>query len=426
MTLQRYSHGFTEENPNQLMVLFHGLQKAITSKVAKVLNVPTEELPSAEMITPCEKSEDLDKFIELLKEKCHHASRKEKIKLLTLVPSSWSIKKTMEEFNISQYMVKRAREIKNKKGILEEPDPKKGKSLSPEVIERVIVFYQSDDYSHMCPGKKEYVSVRIDGEREQKQKHLLLVNLKELHLEFIHKSTGDEISFSKFCELRPKWCVTVNSRGMHSVCVCQQHQNVKLLMAAIPDNCDYKEYLAKLVCSIENRTCMMQSCDSCPGKTTLIEYLTELFSTNDFDMDDIINYKQWMHTDRTNLVSLQISLQEFIDAICDAIDSLRQHHFVAKSQSSYLHTLKKNLPQDTAIVLLDFAENYSFLIQDAIQCFYWDNSQATLHPFAIYHMENGKIKCTNVVIISDCMKHDTSTVHAFISRLISYVKEELP
>ena len=143
-------------------------------------------------------------------------------------------------------------------------------------------------------------------------------------------------------------------------------------------------------------------------------------------MDDIINYKQWMHTDRTNLVSLQISLQEFIDAICDAIDSLRQHHFVAKSQSSYLHTLKKNLPQDTAIVLLDFAKNYSFLIQDAIQGFYWDNSQATLHPFAIYHMENGKIKCTNVVIISDCMKHDTSTVHAFISRLISYVKEELP
>ena len=39
---------------------------------------------------------------------------------------------------------------------------------------------------------------------------------------------------------------------------------------------------------------------------------------------------------------------------------------------------------------------------------------------------NRKIKCTNVVIISDYMKHDTSTVHAFISILNSYVKEELP
>ena len=96
---------------------------------------------------------------------------------------------------------------------------------------------------------------------------------------------------------------------MHSLCVCQQHQNVKLLMAAIHDNCDYKGYLAKLVCSVENRTCMMQSCDSCSGKTALKEYLTELFSTNDFYMEHRINYQQWMHIDRTNVVSLQISLQ---------------------------------------------------------------------------------------------------------------------
>ena len=111
----------------------------------------------------------------------------EKKKLLNLVPSSWSIKKTMEEFNISQRMVKRARGIKSKKGILEEPGPKKGKSLSQEVI----AFYHSDDYLRMCPGNKEYVSVIINGER--KQKHLLLVNLKELHLEFI-KITGVEIT----------------------------------------------------------------------------------------------------------------------------------------------------------------------------------------------------------------------------------------
>ena len=139
--------------------------------------------------------------------------------------------------------------------------------------------------------------------------------------------------------------------------------------------------------AMQNRTCMMQSCDPCPGKTALKDYLTDLFSTNAFDMDDST--------------------------------ILLQNH----SHHTYI---QENLPQNTAIVLLDFAKNYSFLIQDAIQGFYWDNSQTTLHPFAIYHMEDRKIQCTNVVIISDCMKHDTATVHAFISRLISYVKEELP
>ena len=65
--------------------------------------------------------------------------------------------------NISQYMIKRAREIKSKKGILEEPDAKKGNSLSTEVIKRVIAFYQYEDYSRMYPGKKEYVSIKFVG-----------------------------------------------------------------------------------------------------------------------------------------------------------------------------------------------------------------------------------------------------------------------
>ena len=36
---------------------------------------------------------------------------------------------------------------------------------------------------------------------------------------------------------------------------------------------------------------------------------------------------------------------------------------------------------------MDFTENYGFAIQDAIQGFYWQNSQATLHPFAVYYRD---------------------------------------
>ena len=44
----------------------------------------------------------------------------------------------------------------------------------------------------MCPGKKEYVSVNIDGEKTHFQKRLLLINLKELHIE-ISKRYGKHI-----------------------------------------------------------------------------------------------------------------------------------------------------------------------------------------------------------------------------------------
>ena len=52
------------------------------------------------------------------------------------------------------------------------------------------------------------------------------------------------------------------------------------------------------------------------------------------------------------------------------------------------------LDNETCIILIDFVENYSFLVQDAIQSFYWQNQQATLHPFEVYYNDDdGKLKC---------------------------------
>ena len=58
---------------------------------------------------------------------------------------------------------------------------KKGKVLAIDIFESVAVFYEDDQSSRNCPGKKEFVSVRINGEKVHKQKHLLLVNLKGFH-----------------------------------------------------------------------------------------------------------------------------------------------------------------------------------------------------------------------------------------------------
>jgi hypothetical protein len=118
-----------------------------------------------------------------------------------------------------------------------------------------------------CPRKKDYVSMTVDGECKQMQKRLLLANLKELHIEFTIYNTV-------------QYSLPVTSRGMHSMCVCEHHQNIKLLMPAIPQHTEYTDLLKKIVCSINSRVCMMQVCDKCPGKTALNEYLLQLYSDN--------------------------------------------------------------------------------------------------------------------------------------------------
>ena len=80
-------------------------------------------------------------------------------------------------------------------------------------------------------------------------------------------------------------------------------------------------------------------------------------------------------------------------------------------QAVYLKEDKAILDNETCIILMYFSENYSFLVPDTIQTFFWQNQQATLHPFAVCHNDgNGKLKCDCYYVISDC-----SSLFYFIS-----------
>lgn len=71
---------------------------------------------------------------------------------------------------------------------------------------------------------------------------------------------------------------------------------------------------------------------------------------------------------------------------------------------------------------MDFAENYSFVVQDAAQGFHWENVQATLHPFVAYYVDSSaNQQVVNFCVISDCMQHDTVAVHVFIKKLIEFL-----
>ena len=76
---------------------------------------------------------------------------------------------------------------------------------------------------------------------------------------------------------------------------------------------------------------------------------------------------------------------------------------------------------------MDFAENYSFIAQDLVQGLYWQNSQATLHPFAVYHKDiEGTLYCESYCDISDYLKHNQTAVHCFLSKLLPTICSKHP
>ena len=127
----------------------------------------------------------------------------------------------MHEFHVTEYVVKQSRKVKKQYGLLPDMMAKKGgRKLAEDVEQRVKEFYQSQENSRICPGMKEFVVVREQGVKTHVQKQLLLVNMKELYASYKMKSPDDKIGFSKFSELKPKWCLPVTAPGMQRVCVC--------------------------------------------------------------------------------------------------------------------------------------------------------------------------------------------------------------
>jgi hypothetical protein len=383
----------------------------------------------------CPNCQDFEVLISELKEKCVLASKQQKIQLLTFAPPSWSIERTVKEFGVTEYLVKQARHLKQTSGLLSTSEQRKGKCLAGDIVQQVVDFYQEDEVSRLCPGKKEFVSVKIDGIKQQKQKRLLLGNLKEIYLLFKSKyqssasasssATKPPISFSKFCELRPKWCVMAGSSGSHSVCVCTIHQNVKLMLTKVGKQLDYHQCIDKIVCSSSNKSCMIHRCEKCPGLNSLEQFLHSQLD-EDNDQDDLISFNQWVTTDRTTLVMHQMTVEEFVADLLRKFNKLTVHDYVSRHQSRYLTDLKVSMSTNECIILLDFAENYSFVVQDAAQGYHWDNTQATLHPFVVYFKDQNEVRCTSFCIISNHMKHDVIAVHVFQLKVLEYIKLKMP
>ena len=157
-----------------------------------------------------------------------------KIQMLTLTPKSWSRKKTSEFFDVTEYMVRKANDLRNNDGILAMPSAFKRQRIDPETLIAVQAAYEDDQNSRQMPGAKDCISV--NGIKHQKR--LLLVELKELYRLFKEDHPDKKIGFSKFCSLRPRWCILTGSSGTHNVCTCKQHENVKLLCEVM--DADYK------------------------------------------------------------------------------------------------------------------------------------------------------------------------------------------
>lgn len=236
-------------------------------------------------------SKDCCEILETLKKKFTNpaTSHWDRIRILTIAPKSWSIRKTTQEFGASRRMAQKARNIREEKGVLASPNPKVGSSVIDDTTRYLVIgFYEDDDNSRLLPGTKDYVSVRTaNGTKEHVQKRLVLCNLKELFCKFKKTYPDCNIDFSKFAQLHPKHCVLSGSSGTHCVCVYTYHENIKLMVEAsqIPVLTrdtekplrHYQDFFGEITCSNLKVECRIAECDQCSNTEDLKTRLVDLY-----------------------------------------------------------------------------------------------------------------------------------------------------
>lgn len=310
-----------------------------------------------------------------------------RIRILTLAPNHWTLKKNASEFGTTIHYVRRARELLANEGLFAEVTKNFDRSLPQSTQDTVSAFYNCDEVSRMMPSMIDSLFITINGKKQRVQKKMLLLSLKELYVLFKDEHPDVQISFSLFAKLRPKNCVLPGQSGTHYVCVCTIHQNVKTMLDAIDLKkltkdekiklSDYKDCIKEIVCLDASDDCFLNNCEKCPGITKFGDYLRILLwklSINE------VKYAVWTETDRATLVNHSENVDDFVDNLCDRLEKLKPHSFIAKKQSAFVKQRKSNLSDGEVLVSFDFSENYAYVAQDAAQAFHYNNDQCTVFP----------------------------------------------
>jgi hypothetical protein len=170
-----------------------------------------------------------------------------------------------------------------------------------------------------------------------------------------------------------------------------------------------------------------RDCSECPEPTDLENTLEDVFTGNAIEN---ITFKQWISTGRCEFVTIVKSTEELIESLLEKLLFLLRHSFIATQQAMSLKELKCNLQSGEFVVLCDFAENSSFVLQDGAQGFHWNNAPTTIHPYVIYFKKSDALNTEheNLVMIPDCLTHDSILAHTFQRHLMTFIENtfELP
>ncbi|XP_060801831.1 uncharacterized protein LOC132904258 [Amyelois transitella] len=349
-------------------------------------------------------------------------------KLLQVSREKEMLKKRCNRLQSSYINLKKnTQKVEKKTEVVIKSDKKKKQYLT-----RVVTFLEDDENSTICPGKNDTIS----RHGLKKQKRLMTDTLKNLHLKYL-KSGEPPISYSTFSRLKPFWIIQPNVNARNT-CLCEKHENMKLLIESMKRNRLIKEntisdVLNSLCCSKDNIDCLQRTCSNC--KSRLIDY-------QEFDNGVHVTYWNWEKNKSTytknsveksaikvEKVRHWVKPLDLIKKFENSLKAFLQHCLNNKNQNQAFKTLKENMTTEDCIIQIDFSENYTTKYGSEIQSLHFGGSrkQFTLHTAVIYFkLNNETCKTQSFCTVSTSLRHDAAAVWAHLVPILREIEITAP
>ena len=240
--------------------------------------------------------------------------------------------------------------------------------ISDDTVQCVKQFFERDDISRMAPGKRDVVTVRNEVGKEKFQKQHMIMFVKEAYAIFKEEKPDIKIGLSRFSSLRPQH-VLLSSQMPANVCTCVYHENFMMAMsalhAAVPSIPSYdKDFAASCFVNPEADSCWFGHC----------EHECGFQAKYPLPDDNAEKNTKWMKWEEQNGRLVKNEITGTVKNLYDHVVLMSQkffcHCYIKRMQAKQYEEDKKNaapLTSHTAVVQMDFSENYTCISQDEIQ-----------------------------------------------------------
>lgn len=329
---------------------------------------------------------------------------------------------------------KRYRSNLNKSNLIAYERKRKVNGLSKLYQNAVVTFLEQDCNSRVYPGKKDCIT----RNKEKKQKRMLCNTLQNLHQMFLSE-TGNRISYSLFCRLRPFW-VTIPKANERETCLCSKHDNLQFIIDRLHQkkvvNQTRADDMCKVVCcDAKAKWCMYNECNVCKDRKVVANLSA--------DLNETVTYNKWVtrnetRTARVKDITVKVTVKDQIEStVKDLMDRLNsdlpqfcKHVYNIHHQYLSMKNTKENLAENAGVIHIDFSENYCCKYAHEVQSVHFGASkqQVTLHTGIFYHrmISTNDIHCISFCSISDNTRHDPSAIWAHLTPVFKMIAEEFP